>query len=669
MAKTHQRPPEDDWAGLAQNLFGINLDKDGADNDLLNEDLFLVEIPKLPEPTPVEPPAVPVIVAAAATAPVIRKSVVKPKPKPSDDPFGAGILEDTPATEDEEDEYDGLTFLEVDDAGLTLADEPSLARRVSEEDDDGLTLSPDYDAEGLTLPPDYDDGLTLAPELLGEIDDDSEEDEELEADEPKPSAAAGTSGDRPPRRKFRKREDAYWDLLENFDWQEITDDSSPRSSERSGFRGGDRGPRRGSDRGGDRPRRSSSGDRPRPAAEAAGGRPPRTDSPRGDRPDSRPTSRDGASTSGSGDRPRDQGNRGDRGPRERPRRDDGSRREAPRGESVSARRSETPPIRRDVAVDDFAFGIFEDERPRTQSPIPGPRVTNLVDEEFAPSAESDDRLVERRDHGSDAVADDVVWGEDDSDVRLTPANREMERLPSDSETFGMNDEQSALPAAERWDESEEGSDVRPTRADDDGSRRPRRRRRRRGGEEPARSENSPAQSDEGTVFDLNDVLSGVGELPDQVLNGVGEVAAERPHEDGEETGERRGRRRRRRRPVERSAIEPDGFGAGVDGESPVLEEAADDEPEEREPEEVVLPQISYGKVPSWEEALRYLLNPNLVGRNLGPEDELESLEGDPRGSGGSEPISAPPQRRFRRSGGSGGGSGGGNRGRRPPPRS
>lgn len=294
-------------------------------------------------------------------------------------------------------------------------------------------------------------------------------------------------------------------------------------------------------------------------------------------------------------------------------------------------------------------------------------MTNSVDEEFAPSGESDDRLVERRDHGSDGVADDVVWGEDDSDVRLTPANREMERLPSDSETFGMNDEQSALPAAERWDESEVGSDVRPMRTDDDGTRRPRRRRRRRGGEESARSESVRpvlARSDEGTIFDLNDVLAGESESPTHVPNGIEEPGAERPRDEGEETGERRGRRRRRRRPVERSAVEPDGFGAGVDGESTVLEEIADDEPEEREPEEIVLPQISYGKVPSWEEALRYLLNPNLVGRNLGPEDELESLEGDPRGSGGSEPISAPPQRRFRRSGG----SGGGNRGRRPPPR-
>ena len=320
-------------------------------------------------------------------------------------------------------------------------------------------------------------------------------------------------------------------------------------------------------------------------------------------------------------------------------------------------------------MDDFAFGIFEDERPRARSPISEPRVTNPVDEEFAPSAESDDRLVEGRDPSTEAVADDVVWGEDDSDVRLTPANREMERLPSDSETFGMNDEQSALPAAERWDESEDRSDVRPMRADDDGSRRPRRRRRRRGGDESARSESTLpelARSDEGTIFDLNDVLAGESESPTQVPDGTEESGAERPRDEGEGTGERRGRRRRRRRPVERSAVEPDGFGAGVDGESPVLDEIADDEPEEREPEEVVLPQISYGKVPSWEEALRYLLNPNLVGRNLGPEDELESLEGDPRGSGGSEPISAPPPPgRFRRSGG----SGGGNRGRRPPPRS
>ena len=66
-------------------------------------------------------------------------------------------------------------------------------------------------------------------------------------------------------------------------------------------------------------------------------------------------------------------------------------------------------------------------------------------------------------------------------------------------------------------------------------------------------------------------------------------------------------------------------------------------------------------MPSWEEAIRYLLNPHMVGKNLDPEDEAESLVGDPRGSGGSEPVAAPPQRRFRRGGGRGRDNRGGQR--------
>ena len=82
--------------------------------------------------------------------------------------------------------------------------------------------------------------------------------------------------------------------------------------------------------------------------------------------------------------------------------------------------------------------------------------------------------------------------------------------------------------------------------------------------------------------------------------------------------------------------------------------------------EVIVKPIAYGNIPSWEEAIKYLLQPQLVGRNLGPDDELESLEGDPRGSGGAEPVaSAPPRRSSGGRGGRGGGRSGGG-GRRPP---
>jgi hypothetical protein len=87
--------------------------------------------------------------------------------------------------------------------------------------------------------------------------------------------------------------------------------------------------------------------------------------------------------------------------------------------------------------------------------------------------------------------------------------------------------------------------------------------------------------------------------------------------------------------------QPEGEAIGV---------AAEDE------NEPVLKPIAYSNVPSWEEAIRYLLEPHLVGRNLGPDDEDDGLASDPRGSGGAEPVSAPPPPRRRRGGG---------RGRRP----
>ena len=127
------------------------------------------------------------------------------------------------------------------------------------------------------------------------------------------------------------------------------------------------------------------------------------------------------------------------------------------------------------------------------------------------------------------------------------------------------------------------------------------------------------------------------------------------------SSQRRGsRRRRRRRPGEPAPADVAPSDVAPNANSEVLAESETAEPSDTyEDDEPILKPISYSNVPSWEEAIRYLLEPHLVGRNLGPDDGDESLASDPRGSGGAEPISAPPPPRRRRSGGGGG------RGRRP----
>ena len=255
-----------------------------------------------------------------------------------------------------------------------------------------------------------------------------------------------------------------------------------------------------------------------------------------------------------------------------------------------------------------------------------------------------------------SVSDELVWPDDNSDVR--PA-----AVESVVETSG-------LPAADVAGESDRmvsASDVEPLDESEQQSRRPRRRRRRGGA--PMSERTAPPDGNEGTTFDLSEALSSDGETPDFIPSASADDSAVSAESAGEETedatgegqsSERRGsRRRRRRRPGENSQGD-----AAPNTNSEVHAESETTGPADvYEDDEPILKPIAYSNVPSWEEALRYLLEPHLVGRNLGPDDEDDGLASDPRGSGGAEPISAPPpppQRRRR-----GGGSGGGGRGRRP----
>ncbi len=679
MSKKQHEVPADDWAGLAQNLFGIDLDQSGGDDDLLDKDMFKVEIPAPAEPaapkvsdelitfSEAEPPNT---AEAPAPTPVVAPKVTVTKPKPTppsktvvaktlaqDDPFGAGILEaeEIAAATSQTDSFDeGLTLPEdFDDEGLTLASDF----------DDGLTLPLDQEEDGLTLAADDVDDLTFSSEndSPNEVAFDGEDDSEnapAEGSDSKPGARSESPRKRNPR---RTREDAYWDMLENWEWEEIPDSDSPRSGgDRSPVRGGsrDRGGRSGGDRGG-RGGRSGGGDRggrderPRSAGPARSEERPRRDESRP--ADAAPTthrseSGDPAARPRRDDRPRD-----DRGPRTERRPDRDSRRDEPRPAVASQLAAPTN------VSDDFGSGIFEEQSSSARTPSvpkpPAPAARPPREEAVAQSSHAADAVLRDSNRVTgQSVGDELVWPDENDNSDVRPAAME-----SVVETSG-------LPAADVAGESDRmvsASDVEPLDESEQRSRRPRRRRRRGSG--PMSDRTAPPDGNEGTTFDLSEALSSESETPEFIPSASADdsaVSAESPGDATEDaTGEgpssqRRGsRRRRRRRPGENAPGD-----AAPNTNSEVHAESEITGPAEiYEDDEPLLKPIAYSNVPSWEEALRYLLEPHLVGRNLGPDDEDDGLASDPRGSGGAEPISAPPPppQRRRRGGGSGG------RGRRP----
>lgn len=649
--KTQPDQPADDWAGLAQNLFGINLDKATGDEDLLDDDMFKVELPKPPEP-PVsilqsevefapaavaqQAPPAPTALPVAVAKPAVKKppqAAVKAKVS-EDDSFGFGVAEDVQVASD-----DGLT--------LSADDSP-------ESEDAELTLPEDFEADGLTLPADYDDGLTLPLEVVASSADSEESEDEGDAEvlpaargEPEGEGRSEPRGRKHPR---RTREDAYWDLLENWEWEEIPDHDSPRAEgDRPRSQRGDRGDRSGGRSGG-----RGRDERPRSENRAPAGERPLRDEPR---------PAEAASTSGSdsGDRPRRprSGDRpsSDRGPREdrprderRPERDD-RRRDEPRP-AAAPRQSAAPAVPAASGFDDFGSGIFE-EQPRAA--LPSSNKPNEVsarrprEESVAQSSRTADAVLRENTRSTNRpIEDELVWPDEDSDVRPAPIGRVVET--------------SQLPPAEAAGESDEmisASDVVALEQDDEALR-PRRRRRRRGGPR-SESRTSPSpDGNEGTTFDLSDALASDNESPDFIPSAVADdsgvdegTSAEDVADEGRSSEQRgRGRRRRRRRPGERPAGDAD---TSPDRE-PSEEGSATDIAEAADDDNYVLKPITYSNIPSWEEAIKYLLQPNLVGRNLGPDDADESLVNDPRGSGGAEPTPPPPSPRR--------GGGGRGRGRR-----
>lgn len=128
-------------------------------------------------------------------------------------------------------------------------------------------------------------------------------------------------------------------------------------------------------------------------------------------------------------------------------------------------------------------------------------------------------------------------------------------------------------------------------------RRRRRRRRRRGSGEREVTRSVEPEDD----FGGPELEEPAGEIEDEAAppRRAPREAAER--EEGEGRAERRPRRRRRRRSGERPASaerEP--------VESADVFDAAEEEPFEAEP---VVPAMNYDNIPTWEEAISYLLKP------------------------------------------------------------
>jgi hypothetical protein len=630
--KTDQ--PDDDWPGLAQDLFGLTLDNANNDDDLLGEDLFKIELPgpvaaevvtetasSVPTSVglPVEASTEPILAtpSAPATSSIAAKPVAKkPVPASDDEPFGAGLID-----EDEIENQEPASASEV-------VSETVVEIRVGDPSAASKEAVTDSDPEGLTLPEDFDDGLTLPPEGVAadQLENEETDDTEVVLTD-RDADRSGVRADRPRRRRrHRTREDAYWDMLENWEWEEIPpSDSDSAESDRP--RGGR-----------DRSRRTDRGHR-------------------GRRPDPEVRSDDRVSSSGDadlrrelaaapGERPsqRDRGGRREHGARDhgrRSERNDRANPDQPRHESrtPSNPQRQPSPSKPTMATaplaDDFGAGIF-DESPAPLGGVPqstesGPTLPN---EEIAQSSQAGDKLLFDSDRAASLIDDDLVWEDSDSDVAPVEPGRLLEPA--------------ALPAADHAGESDqvfESSDVTPLEDSDDLPRLRRRRRRRHGRRDPR----DPTEAQSGSTFDLSEALSScAGDTPDFIPSAsaedlsVDEASTAEGAVDAsmeERPSDRRGGRRRRRRRVRGdappelvdaagSAIEPDGM---VETRTSV--------------EELAIKPTVYRNIPTWEETIRFLLQPHLVGRNLGPDDAADNLEGDPRGSGGAEPTPPPPRRR------------------------
>lgn len=407
-------------------------------------------------------------------------------------------------------------------------------------------------------------------------------------DEPLAEFAEGEddAGDVPAEAEPAAERDEYWDALETWDWNEGEKAREKRleggqSSERT-TRDDDRGPR-----GGGRPQRGRGGRNDAPRGERS--RPPRGESRRSEQPEAarsessepKPAAPRRERAEGSGER---------RSQSDRPARRPSAEKSGTEARSSAPPSRPRPPVKKKpVGDDEFGAGLdeeFEDQDAGWETEPEEPQRA-----EFVPQERLDDDFAAGLDEerGEDSGADD------------------------------QNDEEG-----------------RPKR----------RRRRRRRGRSPERSETTAGDEDFKSDRSADD-------LDDEESADDRELSTEDRAVDGEDVGDgedrpRKRRRRRRRRPgsapsegapARARSEEADDEDDDSDDRDEIrpaptaIEQASHfDEVFEDEEEAESVQRVNYDDVPTWDEAISYL---------------VKMPAGDSRGRGGRDQ---------------------GNRGRRPPPR-
>ena len=460
-------------------------------------------------------------------------------------------------------------------------------------------------------------------------------------------AAEQGSGDEPVRDREpakRAREDGdrdIWDALESWNFDEPHKPPVARSqSDAPAARGASRpsradgGPRRDRDGGRERPRDR---DQETPRREA----PPRDQAPRAEQPPRERAPRDEVAArpvpvrrdeTAPADGTPAQG-RSDRGPRRRSESSGDALRsergEAPRSEQRPPRKApaeETRPPRslpaQSVAVgsdDGFASGLDEEPKPR-RSPAPAVIRSEAPARKPAPAVRQPDPVDDEDVFASDLFQEFVEDDDDDGDEA----------------------------AGAEANSSEESSD--------EDRRRPRRRRRRRGGRgrrtEAEVAADGGAESNDADDDDNEDML-GFGGEDDSQADEEGAADAhpassdDEEDDENEEGGEKRRPRRRRRRGRKRPDDQSSPVAASVGDERAGEEDDEDEDEDDGEDavagnsdggrpvrpavasvDEEPLAPVNYEGIPTWEEAISYLI------RTRGPEPRGRGNSGS-RGRGGA----------------------------------
>ncbi len=415
---------------------------------------------------------------------------------------------------------------------------------------------PDDDAPKKPQPVTPVSSESVASELLKERLSAVESEEDLaEEVEPVKASVAGNED-----------HDEFWDILESWNWDESTKQSPPsrRTEEPRTSR-----PR--SDSGPAEARRSRRDEPPRREEKRAES----TERPRRREAEPSRETVTSAEENVRASRPPREESRRERPARAeqpaRPRRPEGERPAAERKPERAAERPRTREASASFVGDEFGAGVDEvEETPRTrQAPAPRRR-----EEPAAPR-----RPVPAK--------------------RAEPVDEfEGDLFVEDLDEEGSEEEESV--GAESNAESDEGESERPRR------RRRRRRRRGRSATEPAAARTS--EFDDSVEAEESEVLDEAEEE-----SAGTEVGEDDSDEDREPPRPRRRRRRRGRRPEAAPAAEVDRDDVeaaqhdeeGDDEDDELINEDDTDEVDEAD-EEVVVP-VSYEGIPTWEEAISYLV--------------------------------------------------------------